>query len=273
MSPLKTTLFGLCVFLSIGCATPANNDVEPAEQPLHLYLLAGQSNMAGRGEIDSTRTHPRVFALKSDMSWGLASDPLHFDKPAIVGVGPGLAFGEAMADANAKIRIGLIPAAVGGSPIAAWTPGGVHAQTNTRPYDDALSRTFRVLAMHGGELKGIIWHQGESDRNDTAGYEDALVALVQRFRKEFGVSNLPFVAAELASYYTDKEPGALQINEAINQLPTRLPHVWVVTASGLSAKPDGVHLDAKSSRILGQRYAEAMIQLQAAALTDASAEQ
>ena len=178
------------------------------------------------------------------------------------GLGQGFAFGRAIAEANPGVRIGLIPAAVGGSSIYTWRPGAVHEQTNTRPYDDAVSRVFRVMALYDGELKGIIWHQGESDRNHTAGYEDALVELIQRFRTAFQTPDLPFVAARLARYYTETEPGAVAVNEAIDRVQGRLENVAVIETSDLGHKGDGVHLDAVSSRELGKRYAKQMRLLQ-----------
>ena len=264
---MNRLMFGLSMMLlvCIGCASSPEEAVV-GKKPLHLYLLAGQSNMAGRGAVEAldTALHPRVFALRADMNWGPAVEPLHFDKPDIVGVGPGFAFGRAMAEADTSVLIGLIPAAVGGSSVRAWSPGAVHEQTNSRPYDDALSRTFRVLAQQGGELKGIIWHQGESDRNRVEGYEEELVALIKRFRKEFKNDSLPFVAAPLAAYYTDQEEGAKAVNEVIQRLPLLMPHLAVVSADGLEEKGDGVHLGSASSRELGRRYAEAMTELQQA---------
>ncbi|MFK7845828.1 MAG: sialate O-acetylesterase [Rhodothermales bacterium] len=261
---ITSSLLILMLGVFTGCTDPETLPYSADEKPLHLYLLAGQSNMAGRGQInpDQAVAHPNVYALQADMSWGLAKDPLHFDKPTIVGVGPGMSFGIQMAASDPSVRIGLIPTAVGGSPIKLWTPGGVHEPTNTRPYDDALSRTFRVLALQGGTLKGIIWHQGESDRDNVEGYEEALVALVDRFRQEFQVSDLPFVAAHLAPYYTTAEAGAILINAAIDQLPNHRAHTAVVSAEGLQPKDDKVHLDTPSSRELGQRYAAAMLKLQ-----------
>ena len=43
-----------------------NTPVRP-DNTFHLYLLIGQSNMAGRGEVESQdkQIHPRVFALDS----------------------------------------------------------------------------------------------------------------------------------------------------------------------------------------------------------------
>ncbi len=261
LTAVLSSLF-LAAFLAACAAPPVEESSEP---PLDLYLLAGQSNMAGRGPVEQIdRTpQPRVFALNSAMEWAPAKEPLHFDKPDIVGVGPGFAFGRAMAAANPNVRIGLIPAAVGGSSIRAWVPGGVHEQTKSRPWDDALSRTFRVRAFEGGELKGIIWHQGESDQADFADqYEDALVDLVQRFRKEFRNPDLPFVAGQLAEYYVADHPNAAKVNAAIARLPERLDHTAYVTVEGFTDKGDRVHFDSRSARELGERYAKAMLQLE-----------
>lgn len=267
MASVRVPLICLAAFLLLaaGCGTPPRRSAESQEAPLHLYLLAGQSNMAGRGDVGELDRAlvPNLFALNSAMEWGPAKNPLHFDKPEIVGVGPGFAFGQAMAEANPGARIGLIPGAVGGSSIRAWLPNGVHTQTNSRPWDDALSRTFRVLAQHGGQLKGIIWHQGESDSNEFAPqYEDALVDLVERFRHEFHDPELPFVAAPLAAYYVATNPIAADINAATADLSNRLPHTAVISAEGMNPRADNVHLDSASARALGQRYAAAMLALQ-----------
>lgn len=100
-----------------------------APKQYDLYLLIGQSNMAGRGKVDkeSTRVHPRVVTPAKDSQWALAIDPLHFDKPD-AGVGPGLTFGKTMADASPKATIGRIPCAVGGTSITRWAPGGGRSQ-------------------------------------------------------------------------------------------------------------------------------------------------
>ena len=197
------------------------------------------------------------------MTWAPASEPLHFDKPKIIGVGPGYAFARAMADSDTTVLIGVIPTAVGGSSIKAWRPGNKHKSLNARPYDDAISRVFRVLAQHGGELKGIIWHQGEADRNEPPDeYLQDLIDLVGRFRTDFQSPDLPFVAGQMATFYTDREPGAGAINEATANLPTRVPFTAVVSAEGLAHKGDSVHLDTESARKLGMRDADAMIRLQ-----------
>ena len=110
----------------------------PSKKNFHLYILAGQSNMAGRGIIeDQDRVaHPRVLALNQDREWVPAVAPIHFDK-SVAGVGLAKSFAVALAEANPDITIGLIPTACGGSPIESWKPGGFHVQTHRPPYDNA----------------------------------------------------------------------------------------------------------------------------------------
>src|SRR5512137_970156 len=155
-----------------GSSTAAEPD--PA---FHLSLLIGQSNMAGRGAADaeSRKAHPRVAMLTKELRWEPATDPLHFDKPG-AGVGPGLAFGRQMAEASPQARIGLVPCAVGGTSIKAWVPGAADKATNTHPYDDMLKRMQE--AQKAGVLKGIIWHQGESDRGSAGQYPGWLTELI-----------------------------------------------------------------------------------------------
>lgn len=81
------------------------------DQNFDLYLLIGQSNMAGRGEITpdlKEEGNQRVYMLDRQNKWVPARHPLHFDKP-IAGVGPGLGFGIAMAEANPLKKIGVDP--------------------------------------------------------------------------------------------------------------------------------------------------------------------
>jgi mannose-6-phosphate isomerase-like protein (cupin superfamily) len=234
------------------------------EPNFHLYLLIGQSNMSGRGQVEAQdrEIHSRVFALNRDSQWAPAADPIHFDKP-IAGVGPGPTFGKALADRDPALRIGLIPCAVGGSPLATWTPGGFWEQTHSHPYDDALVRAR--IASEQGTLRGILWHQGESDSNerDAATYLDRLAALVEALRAELDAPELPFVCATLGDFYVARNPWAGQVNQALRRVPQRIQHAVCVDATGLGHGGDELHFDAQAARELGRRYAQAMICLQA----------
>ena len=248
-------LFSTILLLSL---TTLHAQPNISKKQFHLFLLAGQSNMAGRGKVEAEdkTPHPRVWMLTINNEWAMATEPLHFDKPTMVGVGPGLAFAKAMANADTNIVIGLIPCAVGGSPIEVWDRGKFYEPTKTYPYDDALKRT--KIALQNGVLKGILWQQGESDSDSIRAkvYALKLELLVKRFRKDLKMKKLPFVAGTIAAFYIEKHPYAKVVNEAIEALPKHVKKTYFVSAAGLMHKGDDTHFDAASARILGKRYAE-----------------
>jgi len=250
----------LAIVASItSCLVAFDSAAQPGkpDSSIHLYLLVGQSNMAGRGKPDaqSRLTNTKILMLDSTNNWVQATDPVHFDKPKMAGVGPAIGFANEMLREENNISIGLIPCAWGGSPVEVWKPGAVYLSAH--PYDDAIRRT--KLAMQKGVLKGILWHQGEADNDSIRSkkYLNELVLLVQRFRKDFSNEQLPFVAGEVG-YFNKRN----FINAIINQLPDQLPYTSVVAADGLTDKGDHLHFDTPSARELGKRYARAMKQLQ-----------
>jgi len=248
-----------CLFVA-GCFQPFAKEPE-----FHLYVLAGQSNMAGRGKVqaEDNEPHPRVFMLDKDGQWQPAVDPLHFDKPG-AGVGPGLAFGKAMAQSKPNVKIGLIPCAAGGSPIAAWAPGGYHNQTKSHPYDDAIRRA--KIAMQDGQIKGILWHQGESDskRGLVESYQGSLETVIANFRRDLGDPDpdLPFVVGTLGDFVVAQEPNAGVVNGIFKRLPQTVPNTACADAAGLTCKSDNIHFNTESARVLGRRYAEQMLKLE-----------
>nr|WP_121273230.1 sialate O-acetylesterase [Pedobacter schmidteae] len=257
--PLKRLLINVfCVALALSGYAQEIKLPQKADPNFHLYLLVGQSNMAGRGLVDSLskQVNPQILMLNKSGEWVPATDPLHFDRPPIVGVGPGLNFATQMLGKNKKIKIGLIPCAVGGSPIKAWKAGEEFLKDH--PYDDALKRA--KIAMQYGVIKGIIWHQGESDSNVEKSklYLGLLKNLIADLRKDLGAADLPFVAGELGYY---KENYKL-INHVLKDLPAEVPYTGVATAEGLVHKGDGTHLDTPSARELGKRFAQAMLKIQ-----------
>jgi hypothetical protein len=242
------------------------------KEQLRLYLLIGQSNMAGRGTVEAQDTLPdrRVLRLSPAGRWETAKDPIHFDK-AIAGVGPGLTFGRLMAAQDTSVTIGLIPCAVGGSGIDVWTPGAYYDGTKTHPYDDALARA--KTAMQTGTLAGIIWHQGETDSTPEKSslYQQKLKLLIKRLRADLQAPNVPFVAGQLPAYQINR-PGAdgrpqvnesaVRINEAVAGLTKQVANYTYITAEGTSDVGDHTHFNAVSARLMGQRYAAAIQRLQ-----------
>ena len=231
---------------------------------MQLFLLAGQSNMAGRGKVEAQDSvaNPRVLKLDQSMSWVPAVDPLHWDKPSLVGVGPGRSFGLALAARDTSAKIGLFPAAVGGSPISSWTPGALDTATGTHPYDDALARLR--IAGKSGRLRGILWHQGESDATPALSllYAERLRTLIARFRADAGDPNLPFVIGELGRFSGKPwSADVARVDSVHRAIAASVPNVAYVSSDGLTDKGDQLHFDAASQRAFGERYATAYLAL------------
>ncbi len=226
----------------------------------HLYLLIGQSNMAGRGVVDSISKvqRPRILMFDKNGQFVPATDPLHFDKKE-AGVGPGLSFAEAMLPGDGAVRIGLVPAAVGGTSITLWVPGAYDSITKTHPYDDAMARIKEALKH--GVLKGILWHQGESNSGSFSAsptYMSQLEGLIKRIRTELHVPNVPVVVGELGYY----RQAFTNFNAMLKQVPDSIALSAVVSAEGLGHKGDNLHFSTDAARELGKRYAIKMKELQ-----------
>ncbi|MBO9613156.1 MAG: sialate O-acetylesterase [Dyadobacter sp.] len=255
---MKFKLLNILLSLLAG-ATAAFPQTVP--EKMDLYLLIGQSNMAGRGTTDAA-SHPNsslIWAINRHHEWKMAADPLHEDKPTVVGVGPGLTFAQEILKKYPERPIGLIPCAVGGSGIDDWQPGAQHEQTGIYAYDEMLARVKE--AQKRGTIKGIIWHQGESDSSPEkkGAYAAKLADFFKRLRRDTQTENVPVVVGTLGDFYVAKTPDAAVINQIIADYAKRNKLVYLASASGLAHKGDETHFDTPSARELGRRYAEAFL--------------
>jgi hypothetical protein len=260
-SPLLAFAFFLTVISAARAEEP--NVSLPSKENFHLFILAGQSNMAGRGTVDDEgrKAQPRVYSLNQEQKWQPAVDPLHWDKPG-AGAGIGKPFGEIIAAKNPAISIGLVPTACGGSPISTWVPGQSWAQTRSHPYDDFLVRAKR--AMQDGTLSAILWHQGESDATarDAALYETRLTELINRMRSDLNAPELPFLIGQLGRFPAKPwDQYAEMVDAAQQAVAKKLKNVRYVSAEGLNSRGDNLHFDTPSLRTFAQRYAEAFGQI------------
>jgi len=232
-----------------------------------VYLLIGQSNMAGRGKLDATNAVPHEGVLKMDVYGYLlpATEPLHYDKP-FAGAGLGASFANAMRSGDTNTTVVLVPCAFGGSALREWTKGSYM-------YEHAVLRTKEALRRAGekGRLAGMLWHQGESDtlkENDAATYALRLAKLMADLRKDLGCGDVPLVVGELGRYLADNraKSGRYQffekVNEEIHRAAGAIPNCACVSSEGLTPNADILHFNTPSLRILGERYAAAMKALQ-----------
>lgn len=257
--PARHWLVAVCFLLTTSACTQKIAPEKAADTLLDLYLLIGQSNMAGRAEITGeykTEGSDSVLMLNKEGQWVAAKHPLHFDKPSVAGVGPGLRFGLEMANATHH-KIGLVPCAVGGTSINSWKAGAYDEATKTHPYDDMMGRI--KTARQSGVFKGVIWLQGESDSRPEkcVGYLQKLEQLIGEVRAATGNQSLPFVAGELGRFKEDYA----NINRQLHQLNSDVPQTAIATSENLKDKGDQTHFDAASAEAYGIRFAKKMTAL------------
>jgi hypothetical protein len=244
----------------------------------HIYLLFGQSNMEGTGTIEAQDqvTNSRVKLLQDQTcsnlgrtygQWYTAAPPLN---RCWSGLGPGDYFGKTMANSTASnITIGLVPAAVGGCDIAFFqksapigrsgTRGGPSADIPTQfsgGYAWLLDLAKRAQTV--GVIKGILFHQGETNTGDQ-NWKYQVQEIVADLRRDLGIGNVPFLAGELL--YAEYGSCCSSHNVEVNKLPGIIPNAYVISASGLPGK-DNAHFTSASYRELGRRYAQTMLTAQ-----------
>jgi Carbohydrate esterase, sialic acid-specific acetylesterase len=252
--PCNTLLMVLLVCMvvtsqSFAQESPAAKYEGPKEN-LHIYLLIGQSNMAGAAPFTKEESGiiQRCYLLNSEGKWEPAKNPLNrystvAKRYSAHKLSPGYTFAKTMINEDPSISIGLVVNARGGSKIEQWARDFIL-------YKEALRRTN--VAQKEGTLKGILWHQGEGNYNDPK-YLDKLKALIADFRKDLNEPNLPFVAGQITDW-------AKIVNEQIAKVPAVVLFTGYVSSDGLTTM-DGAHFDSKSMKILGQRYAEVMLEI------------
>ncbi|MDD5766217.1 MAG: sialate O-acetylesterase [Candidatus Marinimicrobia bacterium] len=225
-------------------------------QKRQTFLLIGQSNMAGRGELN--RVPPIVddrIQMFRNGCWQNAVEPLHDDRPDLAGVGLAMSFADELLKSEPDQIIGLIPCAVGFTKIEQWLPG-------TALY----RRAFNAALESGERLNGILWHQGESDSDDEARakrYREHFIESVQALRRDFSLLDLPFISGELGDFINAAIgfPFSRKISAIFRELEATLSNYACVSAEGLTATADGLHFNAPSLREFGRRYARAYMQL------------
>lgn len=227
----------------------------PSKENLWVFILAGQSNMAGRGLVEPQDTipNPRVLTINQEGEIIIAKSPLHFYEPRRTGLDLGHRFGNVMAEhLPDSVSVLVVPTAVGGTPISLWIEDhefrGVRLLTNFREMTD--------LAGSVGTIKGVLWHQGESDSNEEGIplYKGRMTELFSKFREFAGEDELPIVVGELGLHDKNAENRG-RINQIIHDYAAGDPWSAVVTTTDLSHVGDSTHFNSEALRTMGERYA------------------
>ena len=224
-----------------------------------IYLLIGQSNMAGRGMLlasDLNESPDGVFLL------GAGDVPVQATHPfnqyssirkelSMQQMNPGYSFAVKVHSAHPDRPILIVCNARGGTSITAWGPGSTY-------YSEAVRRT--KAAMKYGTLKAILWHQGCADSGSRVSqYMGLLKTMVNGLRSELSAPEVPFIAGELATWRSTSP----QFNIMIRTISDNIPHTSYVSSEGLGMLKDesDPHFNREGQILLGQRYADKVLEM------------
>jgi hypothetical protein len=261
----------LCALLS-GSVLAADGEqdakawkIPSSKENFHVFLLMGQSNMSGYAMMlaEDRKPVPYVVKLptkgKGKLRWRPACHPLH-NRLKSDRFGLGIPFAIEYLKDKPGVTVGLIPVAWGGAGIDKLKKG-------TPTYSNAIKKAQH--AMTQGAIKGVLWHQGESDTVSQAkadSYDQTLQQLIADVRKDLASDKLPFIVGNLAEFYgtgkdhrnPDRVKRIDKVRRVLRSLPKKVKHTGFAESTGCSS-PDGhmVHFDRKSYIILGKRYAKA----------------
>lgn len=224
---------------------------------IHSFLLIGQSNMAGRGDIGDVEriANPALKVLRNGR-WQRMFVPVNPDRPF-----SGINLAESFADVYQRehsVEVGLIPCADGGTRIDQWREGGLL-------FDHAVFQA--KLAERTSTIAGVLWHQGESDSKPAlwASYGEKLEAFYTALTHALKLDDVPFLAGGLGDYLTERpelKDHFRDIDRQIKAFARAHPMTGYVSAAGLPGRPDNLHFNAAALREFGLRYYEAFRKLE-----------
>ena len=202
----------------------------PQKRDVWIFIMAGQSNMAGRGVVEppDTLSNPHILTINRNNEIIIAKEPLHFYEPNLTGLDCGVSFARELIKHRNSITILLVPAAVGGSSSTQWLGDSLHR--NVRLLSNFKARVEAVKKY--GTIKGILWHQGEADTEPKLipGYEERLRKIFTQLRSYCDNATLPIVIGELGSFSGNQANWDL-INQSILNMFRRIskPLSWIPT--------------------------------------------
>ncbi len=219
---------------------PPDKEIYSQKQSI---LLMGQSNMAGRGDVNAVEAinNDRIF-MQRDGAWVKMTEPIHYDR-SFAGVGLAASFADAFVK-TFDVDVGLVPCAVGGTSIDEWAVGG-------ELYNDTVERA--KAAMKDSEIAAILWHQGCADQGKYQGYAEKFKAIMDALMEELGLDpdKIIIISGELGTFRTGD---ITNIHNEFYRIGDYYENYAVTSSEGLTAQDVTTHFDAQSLRIFGYRY-------------------
>lgn len=229
-----------------------------------LFVIAGQSNAAGYGR-DPALDPPEigVHVHKNSGKWDLASHPLSDSTGSkwvetreigIPGHSPYLCFAKIL-KRELGYPIGLIPTALGGSPLSRWNP-----DEDGYLYANMLKR----VKSAGGRVKAMLWYQGCADAYDNTAvtYLRRFEGMVNHLRSDLRNTELPVFTVQVNRYLIpasqEKNRGWGILREAQRKAAKMIPNVFIIPSNDCTLS-DAIHNSAAANLKLGERLAKSAL--------------
>ena len=254
----------------------ANAEVDPN---FYIYICFGQSNMEGNAQPESIdrQNIDNRFRLLATCNFSSPSRKMgnwYKATPQLVspngGLGPTDYFGRTMVEnLPEEVRVGVIPVAMGGSPIEMFDKDKYKQKMQQNPNEwwAQLARNHygsnpygRIIEMakkaqEVGVIKGILLHQGCSNNGDPNWpnmvkkiYNDMLTDL------GLGTDTVPLFVGETLR---QENGGACYAhNTQVDRMPNVIKNSYVISSENCPGNgQDPWHYNALGYRIMGSRYA------------------
>jgi len=273
-------------FVLLSLVLSTGNLYAQVDPNFHIYLMIGQSNMEGQGQVEAQdwQVPEDLLVMHADNActnsgasygqWREASTPLI---RCYTGLGPGEYFGRTVLEGSDEgVRVGLVGAAFAGQAINFFRKN-CEALSSCQPDIEgnvpldsgayAWMLDLALKAQQDGVIKGIIFHQGESN-NGEASWPGLVSEMVTDLRNDLDLSaaDVPFIAGEMVP-----EVCCTLHDAQVHRIPEVVANGHYVSAAGLGAM-DEFHFDSEGYRELGRRYGVAMLALVDNSYTDPAAE-
>lgn len=219
----------------------------------HLIVLAGQSNMMGRGktfELPATykQTPPNVQFFYQGRERKLAQ---------FAYFGPEVSFAQEVARAFPNDNIILVKQAASGSRIKQWQPG-------QSLYKGLLRQVgFATDSTKNKRIDAILWMQGESDAQSNVSiasqYGGQLKQLVGGLRKDLNSPSSLFIFGQTNLDHPASKASLEAVRQQQSAMQKILANAYMVNTDKLGKLNDGIHLNAHGQMELGRRFAKAYI--------------
>ncbi len=262
--------------------TALNKSSALNNKPDILFLLSGQSNMAGNGflpDLPKTSEYEAYrLPLKNVSIWNAKTKEWTLFE-ITDRFGPEVGFAHTLSKALPDTHIGIVKYARGGTSMDKW-----HPESKKKLYPRLLADFWDAKnSVPEAPLVAMLWHQGESDSSSkevAMAYKGKLLQYIAFIRKDTKVPDLLFLCGQVNpgnSFRGRSRWGYVDIvrkaQEEINLANTAVvktddceKNAYIGGEAGTSEEKlikkneDNVHYSAKGQIKMGKRFAETYLE-------------